>query len=94
MGGVGGPGPRHRYSGATFSKNEAQRPEQLREAIGARDLIGQGKGILMEREKIDDETAFGRLVRASQDLNVKLIDVARHLTETGELFGTAFAASS
>jgi len=68
---------------------EAQRAEQLREAIRSRDLIGQAKGILMERERIDDKTAFGRLVRASQDLNVKLVEVARHLSETGEFLGAS-----
>jgi transcriptional regulator with GAF, ATPase, and Fis domain len=50
---------------------------QLREAVASRDVIGQAKGILMHRFGIDAATAFGRLVEASQDMNVKLVDIAR-----------------
>lgn len=63
----------------------AQRQEQLNRAVEVRDLIGQAKGILMERYKITDDRAFALLVRASQTSNRKLIDVARYLAETGEL---------
>ena len=38
----------------------------------------------MERLKITPDDAFGLLRRASQRLNVKLREVARGLTETGE----------
>ena len=58
---------------------------QLREAIGSRDVIGQAKGILMERFRITADEAFGRLRLASQRMNLKLRDLARELTETGEL---------
>lgn len=74
---------------AALALAEAQRAGQLRGAIGNRDLIGQAKGILMERGKIDAEAAFGLLSRASQTLNVKLVVIARHLCETGELLGPA-----
>ncbi|WP_018333459.1 GAF and ANTAR domain-containing protein [Actinomycetospora chiangmaiensis] len=50
---------------------------QLRDAVASRDVIGQAKGILMSRYGIDAATAFGRLVEASQDMNVKLVDIAR-----------------
>ncbi len=72
---------------AALSLAEAQRTGNLREAMVNRDLIGQAKGILMERYKIDGETAFGMLARASQDLNLKLAAIARHLAETGEMLG-------
>ena len=52
----------------------------LQKAVDSRDLIGQAKGILMERFEIDDEAAFQMLVRTSQDTNMKLTDVARWLT--------------
>ena len=45
-----------------------------------RDVIGQAKGILMGRFKVDDEDAFKMLVKSSQDTNMKLTDVARWLT--------------
>lgn len=77
---------------AALSLADAQRAEQLREAITSRDLIGQSKGIIMERFKVDVETAFDVLVRTSQALNVKLAEIARHLTQTGELMGAAPAS--
>jgi len=66
---------------------EAQRAGQLQEALASRDLIGQAKGILMERHKISSSAAFALLTRASQALNTKLALIARHLAETGELLG-------
>ena len=78
---------------AALALAEAQRAEQLREAITSRDLIGQAKGMLMERFQIGDEAAFSTLVRVSQSLNLKLTAIARHLTETGELPGQAEPAA-
>jgi hypothetical protein len=56
----------------------------LHEALSSRDVIGQAKGILMERLRITPEDAFDALRRSSQRLNVKLREVAARLTETGE----------
>jgi hypothetical protein len=56
----------------------------LEQALLSRDVIGQAKGILMERLKITPEDAFDLLRRSSQHLNLKLRDVARGLAETGE----------
>lgn len=57
---------------------------RLREALSSRDVIGQAKGILMERHGIDETAAFAILRRASNDLNVKLRDVAAQLTASAE----------
>jgi GAF domain-containing protein len=57
----------------------AQRAAQLDRAVASRDVIGTAKGILMERFGLDDNEAFQRLVRSSQDTNIKLVDVARWL---------------
>jgi ANTAR domain/GAF domain len=62
---------------------------QLYEAVSSRDVIGQAKGILMERLRITPEEAFDVLRRSSQALNVKLREVARQLSETGEMDGAA-----
>lgn len=72
-------------SHAAIAMASAQQQEQLVQAITTRDLIGQAKGILMERHKITSEQAFTLLIRASQLANTKLRDVAEHLTTTGEL---------
>jgi hypothetical protein len=57
------------------------RDTQFQIALDSRDVIGQAKGILMERRGLRADEAFDVLRRASQDLNVKLRDVAATLAE-------------
>lgn len=57
------------------------RQAQLRRAADSRDVIGQAKGILMNRQGISAEEAFDLLRRTSQQLNVKLVDLASTLAE-------------
>jgi hypothetical protein len=61
----------------------------LQEALFSRDVIGQAKGILMERLKVTPEDAFDILKNSSQRLNLKLREVARELTQTGEVVSEA-----
>ena len=56
----------------------------LQLALLSRDVIGQAKGILMERLEITPEDAFDLLRRSSRQLNMKLGEVARGLAETCE----------
>jgi GAF domain-containing protein len=63
----------------------SQQVSQLTRALDTRDLIGQAKGILMERFKITAQEAFLLLSRASSELNIKLHDVAEQLTVSGEM---------
>ena len=72
-------------SHAAVAMASAQRRDQLIAGLATRDLIGQAKGILMERHKIDAQRAFSLLVRVSQQRNRKLRDVASELTATGKL---------
>jgi transcriptional regulator with GAF, ATPase, and Fis domain len=60
----------------------AEGRRQLGAAISSRDIIGQAKGILMERYQISAEGAFAVLIRTSQNTNVKLHDVAVELCES------------
>lgn len=55
----------------------------LQAALLSREIIGQAQGILMERERITSEQAFTLLRKASQQLNLKLRDVAQGLVDTG-----------
>ena len=55
--------------------------DQLKEALQSRDLIGQAKGILMEREGVSDEAAFEMLKTISQNANVKLREVAQRVID-------------
>ena len=65
----------------------AQRAEQLQAALANRDVIGQAKGILMERHRLTSDAAFAQLADASQRANSKLTVIAEHLVATGELPG-------
>jgi GAF domain-containing protein len=49
---------------------------QLKEALDSRELIGQAKGVLMEREKCSADEAFAILKQVSQRTNRKLRQVA------------------
>ena len=69
---------------AAASTSDLRRANQeLREALESRDVIGQAKGILMERHRVSAEEAFDMLKRASQHLNVKLRSVAQDVADTG-----------
>ena len=66
---------------ATQAVNAAElETAHLLKALESRDVIGQAKGILMQRSNIDAEQAFDILRKASQALNVKLAEIARTLT--------------
>ncbi|WP_442884914.1 ANTAR domain-containing protein [Arthrobacter sp. Soc17.1.1.1] len=60
-------------------RREVDKVEQLGEALTSRDVIGQAKGILMERFEIVEDEAFAMLQDTSNRTNVKLHDVARRL---------------
>ena len=53
----------------------AQHEDNLRTGMAHRDVIGQAKGILMERHKLTADLAFAALVRASSVTNRKLLDI-------------------
>lgn len=63
----------------TLAWNALSRERQFRSAIANRDIIGQAKGILMERFKIDAVAAFELLRKLSQQSNIKLFDIADRL---------------
>lgn len=65
----------------------AQHEEHLRTGMSNRDVIGQAKGILMERHRLTADQAFGVLTRVSQETNRKLIDIASELADTGAVPG-------
>ncbi len=71
-------------AGAQALAREQVQTANLHLAVAGRDVIGQAKGILMERERLTADQAFDVLRRASQHVNVKLKDIAERVTETGE----------
>jgi GAF domain-containing protein len=74
---------------AALALAEAQRADQMHDALGNRDVIGQAKGILMERHRVTADAAFGVLSRVSQAENRKLAEIARRFVETGQLAGVS-----
>ncbi|MGH8886175.1 MAG: GAF and ANTAR domain-containing protein [Egibacteraceae bacterium] len=61
-----------------YARN-VQLGRQLQQALESRDVIGQAKGILMEREHKTSGQAFEMLVRISQRSNQKLRDIAQQV---------------
>ena len=57
----------------------ADRQTQFESALASRDVIGQAKGIVMERYKLDAGRAFATLVKLSQDTNTPVRLVAQRL---------------
>ena len=67
---------------------------QLQQALLSRDVIGQAKGIIMERERVTADQAFDVLRRASQHHNVKLRELAEQVAATGQLPSNGAAPSA
>jgi hypothetical protein len=66
--------------------NMMRREQQFHSALVSRDIIGQAKGVLIERFDIDAAKAFESLKRMSQDSNTPIAQVARQvITRDGPL---------
>ncbi len=68
----------HAASAIVASRQE----EQLKTALLSRDRIGQAKGIIMERYKVDDVQAFEMMRQLSQHSNTRLVDIAGQIIES------------
>lgn len=67
------------YAGVAWTL--ARRDEQFHQALTSRDIIGQAKGMIMERFSIDAAQAFDLLKRLSQSSNTPVATVAAELVE-------------
>jgi transcriptional regulator with GAF, ATPase, and Fis domain len=72
-------------AGAQVHAHDVALVNGLHDALIARDVIGQAKGILMATRHIDAEGAFALLRTTSQELNIKLRVVAEDVALTGAL---------
>jgi GAF domain-containing protein len=70
---------------ASLAVSNARERHSLRQAIDARNLIGQAQGILMERYSLDAEKSFDVLRRYSSHGNRKLREVASDLVRSRRL---------
>jgi GAF domain-containing protein len=62
-------------------KSTSKLAHDMAEAMRSRAVIEQAKGIIMADKHVDADEAFDQLVQLSQQLNVKLRDVASRLVE-------------
>ncbi|MCG7632659.1 GAF and ANTAR domain-containing protein [Gordonia McavH-238-E] len=74
---------------AALALRAARQQQHFQSALASRDVIGQAKGMIMYRFRIDAVAAFALLRRLSQDTNTPLAKVAeqlieRELSESGE----------
>lgn len=58
----------------------------LRQALEDRKVIEKAKGLLMKREKIDEQEAFRRLQKLAMHQNRKLADMAQVVLSVSEVF--------
>ncbi|SNT47413.1 GAF and ANTAR domain-containing protein [Rhodococcoides kyotonense] len=72
---------------AAMALYTANKSEQFESALASRDLIGQAKGMLIERYSIDSVQAFALLVKISQDANVSVATLADRLVALGSESG-------
>lgn len=71
---------------ASLALSHRQHISHLHRALDSRDLIGQAKGVLMERTGAGPEGAFELLRQRSRTTNVRLAEVAREVVtgDTGD----------
>ncbi len=58
--------------------------EQLEEGLQTRTMIGQATGLLMAQEGLTSDEAFQKLVRVSQNANIKLREIAQRYVQAWE----------
>ncbi|WP_207843646.1 GAF and ANTAR domain-containing protein [Williamsia soli] len=72
---------------AAVALHMANSREQFESALASRDIIGQAKGMIMERFRVDAVQAFNLLVKLSQDSNTPVAKLSAQLVELGSPTG-------
>jgi hypothetical protein len=66
---------------ALMASRERAAAASLRDGLASNREIGKAVGLMMAFHKVNDETAFQILRKASQEMNLKLVEVARQVVE-------------
>jgi GAF domain-containing protein len=66
---------------ALIASHERRAAQTLRQGLRSNREIGKAVGLMMAFHKISDDEAFQMLRKASQDMNLKLAEVARQVVE-------------
>ncbi len=81
---------------ARFQHEEALRQEladtrtelnALNSELKDRKVIDRAKALLMERQSLTEQDAYGRLRKAAMDKNLKLVEVAQRMLDVADLLG-------
>ena len=70
---------------AAIAVMAANKEHQFRSALASRDIIGQAKGMLMERFNVDAIRAFELLRKISQESQTRLADIAADIVDRGPI---------
>jgi hypothetical protein len=66
---------------ALVAASERQEATSLREGLHSNREIGKAVGLMMAFHKVSDAEAFTMLRKASQEMNIKLVEVARQVVQ-------------
>ena len=66
---------------ALLAAHERKTATTLRDGMASNREIGKAIGLMMAFHKISDDEAFAMLRKASQDMNIKLSEVARRVVD-------------
>jgi transcriptional regulator with GAF, ATPase, and Fis domain len=66
---------------AAIGLSSTRRGDQFQSALASRDIIGQAKGIIMERFNVSAVAAFKLLIKLSQKRNTPIHDLATQLVQ-------------
>lgn len=64
-----------------------QEIEDLSAAMRERRVIERAKHLLMQRQQLDEASAYARLRKAAMDKNLRLVEVAQRMLDAVELLG-------
>ncbi|PYE17366.1 GAF domain-containing protein [Williamsia limnetica] len=68
---------------AAVALHGIRKSEHFESALASRDVIGQAKGMIMERFAVDAVRAFELMRKLSQDSNVPVVKIAEQVVERG-----------
>ena len=81
---------------ARFARDQALQTEladareeitALNSAMKERAVVDRAKALLMQRQSLDEATAYARLRKAAMDKNLRLAEVAQRMLDAAELLG-------
>jgi len=72
---------------ARFEHEQSLRHElaEARNELQDRKVIDRAKGLLMQRQGLDEAAAYARLRKAAMDRNLKLVEVAQRMLDVADL---------